>query len=183
MVSFNCSSSSEKNGKKHLKENSSNPSLKRIKMTNHNYLNLWSVNDCGKTYLRHNKSFVQLALVLGFYERDLAWIKRNILPSFNILKYLERTANHHSGANARYLIVNSAHNMYLIFNGLNSASFFLFSLFSNTNLGNRKNCRLQRDSNWDCWTKRQERWPLDHHQCPVDYILCIGKYMLMMVTK
>ena len=106
MVSFNCSSSSEKNGKKHLKENSSNPSLKRIKMTNHNYLNLWSVNDCGKTYLRHNKSFVQLALVLGFYERDLAWIKRNILPSFNILKYLERTANHHSGANARYLIVN-----------------------------------------------------------------------------
>ena len=30
----------------------------------------------------------------------------------------------------------------------------------------QKNCRLQRDSNSDCWRRRQARWPLDHHLGP-----------------
>ena len=30
----------------------------------------------------------------------------------------------------------------------------------------RKNCRLQRESNSDRWSRRRARWPLDHHHSP-----------------
>ena len=39
--------------------------------------------------------------------------------------------------------------------------FCLFSFFSTNNL--QKNCRLQRDSNSDRWSRRRAHWPLDHH--------------------
>ena len=39
-----------------------------------------------------------------------------------------------------------------------------FWFFSNTIL--QKNCRLQRDSNSECWSRRRARWPLDHHHGP-----------------
>ena len=39
--------------------------------------------------------------------------------------------------------------------------FCLFSFFSITIL--QKNCRPQRDSNSDRWSRRRARWPLDHH--------------------
>ena len=46
-------------------------------------------------------------------------------------------------------------------NGPTPASFCLFSFFSNTNF--MENCRRQRDLNSDRRSRRQTRWPLDHH--------------------
>ena len=45
------------------------------------------------------------------------------------------------------------------------ASFCLFSFFSNTILY-RKNCTLQQDWNSDYQSRRQARWPHNHHQGP-----------------
>ena len=50
-------------------------------------------------------------------------------------------------------------------NGPTLASFCLFSFFSITIL--QKNCRPQRDSNSDCWSRRRACWPLDHHHSPI----------------
>ena len=48
------------------------------------------------------------------------------------------------------------------FKGPTPASFCLFSFFSNANF-TEKNCRLQRDLNLDHRSRRQARWPPDHH--------------------
>ena len=59
-------------------------------------------------------------------------------------------------------------------NGPTPASFlFLFSFFSITIL--QKNCRPQRDSNSDRWSRRRARWPLDHHHGPSEYSLILLK--------
>ena len=44
----------------------------------------------------------------------------------------------------------------------------LFSFFSNT-IFTEKNCRRQWDSNSDRRSRRQTRWPLDHHHCPSSF--------------
>ena len=46
------------------------------------------------------------------------------------------------------------------------ASFHLFSSFRTENLSS------QQDSNSDCRSRRQERWPLDHHHGPMNVGLC-----------
>ena len=52
----------------------------------------------------------------------------------------------------------------LFFKWADYGPFCLFSFFSNANL--QKNCRHQRDSNSDRWSRRRARWPLDHHHGP-----------------
>ena len=55
----------------------------------------------------------------------------------------------------------------------NSGLFFVFSFFSNTIL-QKKNCRLQRDLNSDCRSRRRARWPLDHHHGPIHLYFALG---------
>ena len=54
-------------------------------------------------------------------------------------------------------------------NGPIPASFYLCLFFSNTYLTEEKNCRLQRDSNSNCRSRRQARWTLDHHHVPIRF--------------
>ena len=61
-------------------------------------------------------------------------------------------------------------------NGPTPASFWIFSFFSNTIL--QKNCRLQRDSNSDCRSRKQARWPLDNHQGHISKIPINNKFAL-----
>ena len=58
-------------------------------------------------------------------------------------------------------------------NGPTPASFSLFSSFQTQIL--QKNCRLQQDSNSDCWSRRRALWPLDHHHGPI-YAMEIFKH-------
>ena len=54
--------------------------------------------------------------------------------------------------------------------GLPRPLFCLFSFFSLTIL--QKNCRPQRDLNWDRRIRRRACWPLDHHHGPPSILLC-----------
>ena len=72
------------------------------------------------------------------------------------------------------IVATSRYNCYK--NGPTPASFCLFSFFSNTIL--QKNCRLQRDSNSDCRSRKQARWPLDNHQGHISKIPINNKFAL-----
>ena len=68
-----------------------------------------------------------------------------------------------------YLVFNSRNNRTLVFfkkMGQPRLLLFIFVLFKHK--FNRKNCRRQRDSNLDRWSRRQAHWPLDHPHGPPD---------------
>ena len=58
--------------------------------------------------------------------------------------------------------------------GKEMACLWLILIFSNTNF-TEKNCRLQRDSNSDCLSRRQELWPLNHHHGPNCYQVLVNE--------
>ena len=52
---------------------------------------------------------------------------------------------------------------------------FCISWSFTNNIFTELNCRLQRDLNSGCWSRRQALWPLDHHHSPrpLKSVLCL----------
>ena len=57
--------------------------------------------------------------------------------------------------------------LFILFMGQPRPLFVYFRSFQAQIL--QKNCRRQRDSNSDRRSRRQTRWPLDHHHCPSSF--------------